>query len=565
MDEEEINEALNMSMSFSDSEEDVYDSDKDKEYHPSSESSDPEYESDPSDFEFEPRHSRVSSETEELSPGTSESRQVDSELTWTVDDNVRNEFEYNPEGNIVGVNPDITETMMEGSPIDFFELFLDEDIMKVIVDQSNNYAEREAVKASSHSARMKKWISTTVAEMKVYFALVLWMGLMKLSSIAHYWSKSELYDTNFSKYMSRNRFELLTKVVHFCQEEPTGTKVTKVKGMIDLLVEKFNQCFQPQENMVIDESVVPFTGRLKYRQFIKNKRHRYGVKLFKLCAPPCYTMQMRIYAGKDEEEGRNLTKNVVMQLAHPYLNSGRTLYTDNFYTSIQLAHELNEQKTHLTGTLRANRKGVPKEIIAKKLKKGESFSLKSNKNVMVNKWRDKRDLLMLSTKDVGDMVDVQLKRNKIVQKPKVVVKYNKGKSAIDLSDQLASYSSPLRKSLKWFRKVAFDALFNVSLVNAHCLFTQVTGRNMSITQFRESIVSDLLKHKEPTPNDNIVYVHNLTSANKGRCAQCYKAVVLARGRKYAQTHSTKCRTKCLACNKHFCLQCFFKQHITKKK
>lgn len=114
MDEEEINEALNMSMSFSDSEEDVYDSDKDKEYHPSSESSDPEYESDPSDFEFEPRHSRVSSETEELSPGTSESRQVDSELTWTVDDNVRNEFEYNPEGNIVGVNPDITETMMEG-------------------------------------------------------------------------------------------------------------------------------------------------------------------------------------------------------------------------------------------------------------------------------------------------------------------------------------------------------------------------------------------------------------------------------------------------------------------
>lgn len=47
-------------------------------------------------------------------------------------------------------------------------------------------------------------------------------------------------------------------------------------------------------------------------------------------------------------------------------------------------------------------------------------------------------LLMLSTKDVGDMVDVQLKRNKIVQKPKVVVKYNKGKSAIDLSDQLAS-------------------------------------------------------------------------------------------------------------------------------
>lgn len=370
MNEEEINEALNMSIQFSDSEEDMYDSDKDKEYHPSCESSDSEYESESSDFEFEPRRSRVSSETgEEFSPGTSDYRQVDSELAWTVDDNVRNEFEYNPEGNCVGVNPDIVETMMQCSPIDFFQLFLHEDIMKVIVEQSNNYGEIEAAKALSHSSRMKKWISTTEVEMKVYFGLVFWMGLMKLPSIAHYWSKSELYGTNFSKYMSRNRFELLTKVVHSCQEEPTGTKVKKVKGLIDLLVERFNECFQPQENMVIDESVVPFTGRLKYRQFIKNKRHRYGVKLFKLCAPPCYTLQMKIYAGKDEEEGRNLTKNVVMQLAHPYLNFGRTLFTDNFYTSIQLAHELNEKKTHLTGTLRANRKDIPKEIIAKKLKK----------------------------------------------------------------------------------------------------------------------------------------------------------------------------------------------------
>jgi hypothetical protein len=38
-----------------------------------------------------------------------------------------------------------------------------------------------------------------------------------------------------------------------------------------------------EESLCIDESVIPFIGRLTFRQCLKNKRHRYGVKIFKLC------------------------------------------------------------------------------------------------------------------------------------------------------------------------------------------------------------------------------------------------------------------------------------------
>lgn len=55
----------------------------------------------------------------------------------------------------------------------------------------------------------------------------------------------------------------------------------------------------------------------------------------------------------------------------PYLNFGRTLFVDNWYTSVTLAHKLNEQQTHIVGTLRTNRKGNPKDITNKKIKKGQ--------------------------------------------------------------------------------------------------------------------------------------------------------------------------------------------------
>lgn len=35
----------------------------------------------------------------------------------------------------------------------------------------------------------------------------------------------------------------------------------------------------PQENVCIDETLVPFGGRLGFRQYIKNKRHKFGISL----------------------------------------------------------------------------------------------------------------------------------------------------------------------------------------------------------------------------------------------------------------------------------------------
>lgn len=79
-------------------------------------------------------------------------------------------------------------------------------------------------------------------------------------------------------------------------------------------------------------------------------------------------------------------------------------------------------------------------------------------------------ICMISSKHDSEMVEVFI-RGKTIIKPRVVVDYNKGKSPIDLSDQMSSYSNPLRRSVKWYRKVILDTLLNISVVNSYVLFT----------------------------------------------------------------------------------------------
>ena len=82
-----------------------------------------------------------------------------------------------------------------------------------------------------------------------------------------------------------------------------------------------------------------------------------------------YTWNMKIYCGKEQDAGASVPTNVVMTLAENLLDEGRTAFTDNYYTSLNLANKLLDRKTHLVGTIRSNRKGNPKEVIQKKLKK----------------------------------------------------------------------------------------------------------------------------------------------------------------------------------------------------
>lgn len=116
--------------------------------------------------------------------------------------------------------------------------------------------------------------------------------------------------------------------------------------------------------------------------------------------------------------------------------------------------------------------------------------------VKVFKWRDKRNILTISTlPEHNDQLVPSGKKNRNkeeVFKPESVMAYNKSKKGVDVSDQYTTYYSPLRKSKKWYRKLAFELITGLSVVNAWVLYCQYFPRaKMSQLQFRETLVCSL--------------------------------------------------------------------------
>ncbi|VDL83170.1 unnamed protein product, partial [Nippostrongylus brasiliensis] len=319
-------------------------------------------------------------------------------------------------------------------PLDYFRLFVNDHMVELIVTETNRYGAK----------KMDDWVDTNVAEVMKFVGLCIQMGMVRMPSLRDYWStRPGLGGHSIAgKIMPRTRFENLLKCLHFADNDQadTSSRLYKILPILNGFNKSFGEMYKPGRELCVDESLIPFRGRIIFRQYIPSKRHKYGIKLFKLCSHGGYTSKVNVYAGKDKARCGTVADSVIMELMEDYLDQGRHLCTDNWYTSIPLARTLIKRKTNLVGTLRRNRKGIPSQVKEKKLKRGESCSQQDRNGIMVMKWKDKREIFMLSTSHDNSFNDKG--------KPTVVEKYNQMKAFVDLSDQMAAYTPFVRKTTK---------------------------------------------------------------------------------------------------------------------
>ena len=62
------------------------------------------------------------------------------------------------------------------------------------------------------------------------------------------------------------------------------------------------------------------------------------------------------------------------------------------------------------------------------------------------------------------------------------------KTGIDRNDQMVSYATTIRKSIKWYSKLALHLLLGTSIVNAHIVYQTATNKKIQIRKFREILV-----------------------------------------------------------------------------
>lgn len=72
----------------------------------------------------------------------------------------------------------------------------------------------------------------------------------------------------------------------------------KISPLFHVLIKHFQNAFLPNEILSLDESLLLHRRRLSFRQFIKNKKVRYGIKFYELCTPDRYVLNIEMYKGK---------------------------------------------------------------------------------------------------------------------------------------------------------------------------------------------------------------------------------------------------------------------------
>ncbi|XP_047106216.1 uncharacterized protein LOC124775427 [Schistocerca piceifrons] len=142
----------------------------------------------------------------------------------------------------------------------------------------------------------------------------------------------------------------------------SGSKAEPVRAEFEMFVDACISSYVPGSYDTVDEHMCAFRERCRFKVYIPSKPGKYGIKVW--AAVDCetnYVINAQVYTGKSTE-GREINqgKRVLQDLVDHLKGSSRNITSDNFFTSFDFGQELLANELTLVGTLRANRKEIPK-------------------------------------------------------------------------------------------------------------------------------------------------------------------------------------------------------------
>lgn len=148
-------------------------------------------------------------------------------------------------------------------PLQIFSEFFTDDIMSLLVTETNRYAAQCLAATSSNGT----W-ETDKDELKAYLGFRVVMGVCKLPEIRDYWSTDPKLNNAFiSSRITRQRFEEITRYLHFVDNEslplpgePGYHRLQKVMPIVTRVKERCIANYNPNTQNVIDEAMIPFRG-----------------------------------------------------------------------------------------------------------------------------------------------------------------------------------------------------------------------------------------------------------------------------------------------------------------
>ncbi|KAK2714560.1 hypothetical protein QYM36_008946 [Artemia franciscana] len=148
------------------------------------------------------------------------------------------------------------------------------------------------------------------------------MGIIKQPTISQHWGRATRFPL-IADVMSRDRFKTLRRFFHANDSHLAVLKgqdgydsLFKLRPVIDGLQVNLKK-IPAEERQRIDEQMVPYKGKLSFKQYLKDKPNSWGIKIFSRAWASGIIYDFEVYTGKGSVPINELGRGaeVVLRLA----------------------------------------------------------------------------------------------------------------------------------------------------------------------------------------------------------------------------------------------------------
>nr|CAI5849827.1 unnamed protein product [Callosobruchus analis]CAI5855842.1 unnamed protein product [Callosobruchus analis]CAI5859922.1 unnamed protein product [Callosobruchus analis]CAI5869836.1 unnamed protein product [Callosobruchus analis]CAI5870482.1 unnamed protein product [Callosobruchus analis] len=376
----------------------------------------------------------------------------------------------------------------------------------------------------------------------------------------------------FRAVMSRERFTVLLASLRFDNPDDRNERQkTEPTAAISNVFQKFfknsQKVYSLGANVCVDEMLIGFRGRCKFKMFMPQKPAKYGIKLMLLTdARTAYAYNGYIYSGKNSD-GVELTQSeskfakptqAVLRLSKPIHGTNRNITADNWFSSIELVNTLKERKLTFVGTLKKNKREIPREFLPSRSKPQGSTMYGFTKECTILSYVTKKNkaVLLVSSMHHGES-------NGPSGKPVIIEYYNNTKGGVDALDEKCAVYSCGRRTQRWSMAV-FYRILDMSTVNAYVLYGSYKNnpplsRSDFMKNLARSLVDENMRRRANNYRNPCELRTLIGRILKIDIVRPNEEAGLLEKRKYCYLCPSKLHRKtkyvCTECRKPICLEC----------
>ncbi|XP_063230174.1 piggyBac transposable element-derived protein 2-like [Bacillus rossius redtenbacheri] len=264
------------------------------------------------------------------------------------------------------------------SPVYYFRMFFDEDVLDNIMEQSNLFSVQK---------NPNRPLNVDTNEIEVFMGSCIFMSVFGLPRSRMFWANNTRVET-VANVMPRDRWEFIKSCVHFndntklpSRNDPNCDRLFKVRPLVDEMQKKFKN-LPLRQMLCVDEQIIPYKGKSALKQYNPKKPHKWGYKEFILSDSNGLVHNLEMYTGSIAPvEGIpdiGPSGNIVLRLLENVpRHEGYLLYCDNWFSSLKLFSVLAEIGIGVLGTIRVNRfPGLQFQTDKEMKKEGEEYLTK---------------------------------------------------------------------------------------------------------------------------------------------------------------------------------------------